>query len=226
MQRILDDLSEEKVGRPIFISLSIAPMFPHGFAHSRRISCDVFANIGASEYLLNSQNYGWWPAGRLYSFNDPDSTCAYQALGEQPTTEAEARTRFTASVISGGMMIESDDLLKPEARARVLKVFSNREALDLAKLTPQFRPVRGDTRDKAGDQFVYQSSPNKAFVAAFNYGVNAAKRMSIDLKRLGLGSGKWMVHDLWTGKDLMIESTLDLVIQPMDCSLLLLSKRQ
>ncbi|HEY0867085.1 MAG TPA: hypothetical protein VGE01_06900, partial [Fimbriimonas sp.] len=97
MHKVVDELA--KADRPIFISLSIAPMFPHGYGHSRRISCDVFSNIGASEYFLNSLNYGWWTGGRLYQYNDPDSACVYQALGEDSTTEAEARTRFTASVI-------------------------------------------------------------------------------------------------------------------------------
>lgn len=116
--------------------------------------CDVFANIGASEYLLNSTNYGWWPGGRLYAYNDPDSACVYQPMDEPPVTEAEARTRFTASAISGGMMIQGDDLTKPEARERVERLFSNPEILSLARRTPGFWPVDGATGTKGGDAFV------------------------------------------------------------------------
>ncbi|MDR3691269.1 MAG: hypothetical protein P4L46_17955, partial [Fimbriimonas sp.] len=186
MQRIVEDLSPKKVGRPFFISLSIAPLFPHGYAHSRRISCDVFSNIGASEYFLNSQNYAWWEANRLYRYNDPDSACEYRALGEKPTTLAEARTRFTASVIGGGMMIEGDTLTDPQARARVLNIFSNRSALDLARRTPQFRPVFGDTGDKAGDAFIYRDRDGIAYLAAFNYNKSASKTLDLSLARLGL----------------------------------------
>ncbi len=56
MQRVEDDLSPKKIGRPFFISLSIAPLFPaHG--HSRRVSCDAFGRIEDTEYLLNAVTF-------------------------------------------------------------------------------------------------------------------------------------------------------------------------
>ena len=42
---LTDKLSPERIGRPFFINLSIAPLFPYSYAHSRRISCDVFGTI-------------------------------------------------------------------------------------------------------------------------------------------------------------------------------------
>jgi len=214
MKRIIDDLAPKKIGRPFFISLSIAPMFPHGFAHSRRISCDVFANIGASEYLLNSTNYGWWPARRLYAFDDPDSACVYQPMDEPPVTEAEAITRFTASAISGGMMIQGDDLTKPEARARVKRLFSNAEVLALARKTPQFWPVDGNTETKAGDAFVWHDG-RATYVAVFNYSKDAAKTKSIPLSRLGLKALSWSCHDLWTGENKNGRGDLNFELPPM-----------
>ena len=224
MQRIVDDLSPKKIGRKVFISLSIAPLFPHGYADSRRISCDVFANIGASEYLLNSTNYGWWPTRRLYQFDDADSVCVYQASGESPVTEAEARTRFTASVISGGMMIESDDLTKNEAKERVKKLFSNREMLDLARQSPSFWPVDGATGSKAGDAFVWHSG-NKTYVALFNFDKSEAKAVSIPLSRLGLPLKEYQTHDLWGGSDSKYIEILKAKIEPMDCKMLCLTNR-
>lgn len=218
MKRIVDGLPKN-----FFISLSIAPMFPHGYAHSRRISCDVFSNIGASEYFLNSQNYGWWTAGRLYRFNDPDSACVFQALGESSTTDAEARTRFTASVIGGGMMIEGDDLTNPAARARVLKIFSNKAALALAAKTPSFLPVRGNTGDKAGDLFVYRQDRDTVYLAAFNFDKAVAKQDTVTLDRLGL-AGEWNGEDLWTGKKERLAGSVTFAMPPTDCSLMRLTR--
>ena len=223
MQRIVDDLSPKRIGRKVFISLSIAPLFPHGYADSRRISCDVFANIGASEYLLNSTNYGWWPAKRLYRFDDADSVCVYQANGEPPVTEAEARTRFTASAISGGMMIQSDDLTSPVAKDRVSKLFSNREILDLARCAPEFWPVDGTTGTRAGDLFVWHDG-SRTYVAAFNFDKTASKSMSVTVDRLGLRSQPFKVHNLWTGSSSSFEGALKLTIPPMDCQLICLEK--
>jgi len=223
MQRIVDDLSPKKVGRKIFISLSIAPLFPHGYADSRRISCDVFANIGASEYLLNSTNYGWWPARRLYRFNDADSVCVYQANGETPVSEAEARTRFTASAISGGMMIQSDDLTKSTAKERVQKLFSNREILDLARRAPAFWPVNGTTGSKGGDLFVWHDGGN-TYVAAFNFDKQLTKTTTISADRLGTVGHSFKVRDLWTGSSSSSGTVLKMTIPPMDCQLLCLMK--
>lgn len=217
MQRIVRDLGPKRIGRPFFISLSIAPMFPHGYAHSRRISCDVFANIGASEYLLNSTNYGWWPGGRLYAFDDPDSATVWQARGEDSTTEAEARTRFTASVISGGMMIVGDDLTKPEARARVAATFGNQEMLDLAKQTPHFWPVSGTTGSKAGDTFVWRGK-DATYVALFNFSKTETRAASVPFSRLGI-TGHFRLHDLWTKRDGEVETILTANVPPMDCAL-------
>lgn len=221
MQHIVDALSVKKAGRPIFISLSIAPMFPQGYAHSRRISCDVFANIGATEYLMNSATYGWWTAGRIYRFNDPDSACVYQPMDEPPVTEAESRSRFTASVVAGGMMMEGDDLTNPMARERALKIYSNRALLDLAKQAPAFRPVFGDSATKAGDTFVSIEQGGKtAYVAVFNYDKTRILTKKVDLKRLGLLTGKsWTVHDLWTGTKQALSGDLALQIPPTDCAI-------
>src|SRR5207253_2906679 len=101
MKRIIADLNLAKIGRPFFISLSIAPLFPAGYAHSRRISCDAFASIGSTEYMLNALTYGWWQNGTLYRFTDPDHTVVYKVHNEQPVREAEGRSRFHASVIAG-----------------------------------------------------------------------------------------------------------------------------
>ena len=223
MQRIVDDLSPKRIGRKVFISLSIAPLFPHGYADSRRISCDVFANIGASEYLLNSTNYGWWPAKRLYRFDDADSVCVYQASGESPVTEAEARTRFTASVISGGMMIESDDLTNTTAKDRVKKVFSNQEMVDLARQSPPFWPVDGTTGSKAGDAFVWHSG-SKTFVALFNFDKKNSRIASIPLGRLGLSSNDYRIHDLWQKSNSSCQKNLTVSVGPMDCQMLCLTR--
>lgn len=39
-------LKPEKTGKPFFISLSIAPLFPNGYGHARRFSCDAFGTAG------------------------------------------------------------------------------------------------------------------------------------------------------------------------------------
>ncbi len=225
MKRLLNSLQRHTRGKPFFVSLSIAPLFPHGYGHSRRISCDVFANIGSSEYLLNSQNFGWWTAGRLYQFNDPDHACVYQAEGEESTSEAEARTRLTASVIGGGLLLQGDNLTNDRARDRVKKVFSNIGALNLAKAAPQFRPVYGNIGDVGGAVFVYRESATVCYVALFNFDKSRFKAINESASRLGL-TGTWTGQDLWTDNPLSLTSTLSHNLAPMDCALFKLTRKR
>ncbi len=214
MAYVLRSIQKHTRGKPFFISLSIAPLFPHGYAHSRRISCDVFADIGASEYLLNSQNFGWWSAGRLYAFNDPDHACVYQAEGEKPVSMAEGRTRFNASVVGGGMLLQGDNLTNPAARERVKAVFGNRSLLELAKSSPAFRPVSGSGGDKGGDLFIHRSG-STFYIAAFNFSRTAFKEVSLPLARVGV-KGRWEAVDLWSGRRQIVNGSFSARLGPME----------
>ena len=86
-------LSEERAGYPIFISLSIAPIMPHGYGHARRISCDAFGSLDQSAYLNNCITYLWWMNDCLYRFNDPAHIVTYKTYDKHSTTLEEGRTR-------------------------------------------------------------------------------------------------------------------------------------
>lgn len=75
--RIMAD-ALEKTGRKIFVSLSIAPLFPCFFGNARRCCCDAFGHHEDVRYVLNALNFAWWTNGRLYQFNDPDHIALYQ----------------------------------------------------------------------------------------------------------------------------------------------------
>jgi hypothetical protein len=225
MKRLLKSIERYSKKKPFFVSLSIAPLFPHGYGHSRRISCDVFADIGATEYLLNSQNYGWWSAGRLYQFNDPDHSCVYQAEGESAISEAESRSRLTASVIGGGLLLQGDNLTNELARNRVKSIFSNTAIIDLAKSSPQFRPVQGNIGSVGGDLFVFRESPTVCYIAAFNFDKVNVMEIKEGASRLGL-EGNWIGQDLWTNRRLSVTNNFQFDLAPMDCMLMRLKRKQ
>ncbi len=56
----------------MFLSESIAPIFPHQYANSRRIYCDASTTITDTMNTMQAVTYGWWISGRLYQFSDPD----------------------------------------------------------------------------------------------------------------------------------------------------------
>lgn len=225
MARIAADLAPAKVGRPFFISLSIAPLFPAGYGHSRRISCDAFGGIDQTEYMLNSLTYGWWEGGSLYHFNDPDHTVLYQAHGQQKTTEAEGRSRLTASAITGTVLLESDDLTDPAAQARAALLLTNPRVNALARTGRPFRPVEGDTGTTAADTFVRADPDGKFYVAVFNFSKSQTASKHLSLARLGLKPAvTYRVENLWDGSIGHVQTTLSADLAPAECRLLCLTR--
>jgi alpha-galactosidase len=227
MARVLSNLDAAKIGRPFFISLSIAPLFPAGFGHSRRISCDAFGSIDQTEYMLNSLTYGWWQGGTLYHFNDPDHTVLYQEHGQQPTTEAEARSRQTASAIAGTVHLDSDDLSDPEAQARAVQFLTNPHVNALARSGRPFRPAESGIGDRAADTFVRTDSDGRSYVAVFNYSKTEPTSKHLDLSRLGLSTtDSYRVEDLWDGSVGHTHGSMSVDLPPADCRLLCLMPDQ
>ena len=128
---------------PDFISLSIAPIMPHGYGHARRISCDAFGSLDQSAYLNNCITYLWWMNDCLYRFNDPDHIVTYKTYDKHSTTLEEGRTRYHTGVICGSLMLTSDDYGIPEARERAREVLTNEEINAVARKGESFRPVSG-----------------------------------------------------------------------------------
>jgi hypothetical protein len=225
MRRIVADLEPARVGRPIFVSLSIAPLFPAGYGHSRRVSCDAAGGVGATEYMLNSLTYGWWAQGGLYRYNDPDHTVLYQERGQRTVTDAEARSRLNASVIAGTVLLESDDLTQPAARVRAASLLTNPAINALARSGRTFRPVEGDTGTRAADLFV-RREPGSAgcYVAVFSFDPKETVIRRIPLARLGLApDAAYGLRDLWTGRTETVRGAFSVSLPPADSTILLLT---
>lgn len=224
MQDLLDAFDPKKIGRPFFISLSIAPMFPHGYAHSRRISCDAFARIDQTEYMLNSATYSWWTHGRLYAFNDPDHSPLYREQNQRVTSDFESRSRWNASIIAGGMLLESDDLTDPDVKVRVKDVISNNRALDLARKAPSFRPAITTNGFKATHVFVWKDGP-ATYVAIFNYEAIQPLEFAVNLERLGLDPKvTYKMTNVWKGETTQHQGNLRLNLDKAESVILRFEK--
>lgn len=225
MKKIISILDPERIGRPFFINLSISPIFPYAYAHSRRVSCDVFGSIGSTEYLLNSVTYGWWINDTIYRFNDPDHTVLYKSFNEEPITQNEALSRFNASVISGTVLLGGDDYRREEARERAKKFFTNEKVNAIARKGKSFRPIEGNTGDSAADTF-YLHDPERdtLYIAVFNFDRDKTVTKEIDLERLGLDKEVFEMEDLWSEKSMKVSHQIKIELKPSASTILKLKK--
>lgn len=171
---VLDD-EIRKAEKEIFVSLSIAPLFPYYLGHARRACCDAFGHYDDTRYVLNALNYAWWTNRRLYQYNDPDHIALYYSVidGREITTEEEARSRYCSAVISGTVMMLSDNYGPvgdegsiEAARARTKKIANNPHINEIARWGQAFIPVEitdGTT------PYYYLHYNGRKFVAIFNF---------------------------------------------------------
>jgi alpha-galactosidase len=173
----------------MFLSASIAPLFPYQFAHGRRIACDAHdSRIGNTEYTLNSVSYGWW-LDRLYTANDPDLL-----VFGNGSTGNEAQSRLISGAVTG-MMLNGDDLSISAGRNAAATYLSNPAINDVARSGRTFRPIEGNTGDSAVDRFVRQDG-DTWLIAVFNYSQFSANK-TIDFARAGLPAGSYRAVNLW-----------------------------
>lgn len=176
----------------MFVSLSIAPLFPGAeYGHSRRISCDAAGSIKEIEYMLNSVTYGWW-LDKYYRYNDGDLV----VVGRN--TVNEAISRITAAAITG-MFLDSDALAgNPSVQDRARDLLTRPAILAVARMGKTFRPVENNTGDRATDEFVY-CNRSTWYLAVFNYQQEPVTK-HIDLARSGLSPRtRYRITDLWNG---------------------------
>ncbi|MBM7565785.1 S-layer homology domain-containing protein [Paenibacillus sacheonensis] len=194
----------------MFISESIAPIFPSQYANSRRISCDTYGAINESEYELNSLTYGWWQNGTIYGYTDPD----HMALTRARSLE-EARSRVNSAVISGTVFLNSDDVNNETAQQYMQELYTNPRINQLAVKGKAFQAVEGNTGANASDAFVLRDGSD-AYLAVFNYNPSQAADKTIDLARAGLTAGQsYTLLDLWSGDSSTLSSgSLALTLQP------------
>ncbi len=228
MQQIDKILEEELENQDFFISLSIAPIFPGQYAHGRRVSCDVFGTIDWTEYMLNSLSYGWWLNENVYRFNDPDHVVLYNSYNHREESMFnEGLSRFISAAISGTMLLSSDDYREEAAKRRAEEILTNRAILEVATAGKTFRPVEGNTGDRACDSFVRRREDGALYLAVFNFSGTEKKQMELSLERLGLaGKTTYKARDLWSGEEMEVKDSIHIALEEAQPKLYLLEEEK
>ncbi len=187
MQYVLNQFN----GR-LFISESIAPLFPYQYGHSRRIACDAQASlIGNIAYTMNSVSYGWWLDG-LYQFNDPD-LMVFNGYG---ATTNENQSRLISGAVTGSFL-DGDDLTSTNGQQAAQMCLTNAAIDAVARSGQTFTPTEGNTGTSPANIFVRQNGAIWS-IAVFNYTAGATNE-TVTLSRAGLPAGTYNLVNLWNG---------------------------
>jgi len=159
----------------LYVDLSIAPLFPHQYGHSRRISCDVFRSISDTQYCLNSTSFGWW-LDQCYFAQDPDQLVMVDKNGAY--SQAETRARLTSGLITGiflmgdnfsGTNYGNSNTTQSRNYAQAF-LANNSDLMHAVRTCRAFHPAFGHWAGESGAEniFVYETS-QYVYVACLNY---------------------------------------------------------
>lgn len=202
----------DRIGDGMLVYAAISPNLATGrYVHMRRIACDAYADINATEYTLNSTTYGWWQS-EIYDFIDAD----HIVFGN--SSEGENRARLTSAVVNGSIITGDDYSTQGQWTERSKSLLQNKDILKLAARTEGvFMPVEGNTNQTASESFVLQSD-GKYYVALFNYGDSKSYEISLD--RLGIPQGVYCAKELYSGDMFSINgSALKLDLSEKDAAI-------
>lgn len=226
LNRVYRLLQEEidACGRDIFVSLSIAPLFPYFLGNARRCCCDSFGHYDDVRYVLNALNFAWWTNGRIYRYNDPDHIPLYHSIidGRGTTSENEARSRYYSAVISGTVMMLSDNY-GPEGDPQIIeecqkraKIFANDAAANrIARFGKAFVPV--ELRDGT-TPFYTLSHEGRYYAAVFNFSAETAE-LSFDAQKGSL-PGKGSFFDIHGGEKTPYDGRISVTLSGRDAIIL------
>lgn len=222
-----------EAGDQTFLSLSIAPLFPSGYGHARRLACDTKGHINgkeqSTEYMLNALTYGWWTNKRLYIL-DPD----HVVLGEHGDLGArsvdEGNSRLLSAIIGGGMVLDSSPLSEdPQARELAKSVYAKPDWFDLSASGEAFRPIEGDTGSAATNAFV-RSDGGNLYLAVFNYDDKNPATIRVPIARIASpATGRTIIKAIDTVSgthESFASGAISVTLRPAESKLLLLKSDQ
>ena len=196
----------------MFVSESIAPLFPYQYADSRRIACDAQTSlIGNTAYTMNSVTYGWW-LDELYQFNDPD-IMVFNGYG---ATTNENQSRLISGAVTG-IFLDGDDLTSSNGQQAAQTCLTNAAINAVARVGQTFAPVEANTGTSAANVFVRQNGAVWS-IAVFNYSSGAAN-VTVDLNRAGLPSGNYVATNVWDGSTASVSGSFNVSLNPRQAKL-------
>ncbi|HTR40701.1 MAG TPA: hypothetical protein VMH87_03720 [Pseudomonadales bacterium] len=202
-----------EINGTMFISESIAPIFPYKYANSRRIACDAQqSKISNTAYTMNAVSCGWWMSGRLYQFNDPDIL-----VFDNGPDANEIQSRLINGVVTG-LILNGSILTNATSVVTAQMCLTNPAINSVARVGQTFRCVDGATGTGAGDIFVRQDGTNLWRIAIFNYTGSTASQV-VNLSSAGLPAGTYNATDLWSGATSTVTGSLNVSLNEKQAKL-------
>lgn len=193
--KMLRGLVNSIMGKDVFITQAISPMFPSQYAHTRFNSTDVyshlrddqkgFPNWGSTEASLAAGSHQWWVQGTLWPYTNMDVAIMKSFQKNPELTEKEIRVRLFAMMSMGSILGDGSDFRDKVAADRA-KIYLNNKNLDEFFSNPKaFTPLKFADGESFDQQIAFYLPGKTTLLSLFNFDLQ--KEFNQEWKRSDLG---------------------------------------
>jgi hypothetical protein len=208
--KMLKTLADSILGKDIFITEAISPMFPSQYAHTRFISTDVyshlrddepgFPNYGSTESSLAYGSHLWWVQGTLWPFTNLDVAIMKNFQKNPDLSEQEIRVRLFAMMSMGSILGDGSDYRVKLAADRANIYLNNPNICAYFSHPKAFTPLQFADGETYAQQMVFYLPGTETMLSLFNFDYKNQFNKTLHRADLGLGSGEYIIKDFLTGQ--------------------------
>jgi alpha-galactosidase len=209
--RELKLLIDSIMGKDVFITQAISPMFPNQYAHTRFVSTDVYSHLrddepgfphyGSTEASLATGSHMGWVQGTLFPFTNLDVSLMKNFQRNPDLTEQEIKVRIYAMMVMGSILGDGSDFRNSLAANRAKKILDNQQVCRYFSHPEAFTPLQFADGDTFEQQMSFYLPGKKAFVALFNFDRKKGFLQNFSRESLHLNKHtKYIIKDFLTDK--------------------------
>jgi alpha-galactosidase len=172
-------LVDSIMGKDIFITQAISPMFPSQYADTRFISTDVYSHLrnddkgfphyGSTEASLASGSHMGWVQGTLWPYTNLDVSIMKNFQRNPDLSEQEIKVRMYAMMVMGSIYGDGSDFRNPLAAQRAQKFLNNKQLANFFKAPKAFVPIQAADGDSEDQQMSFYLPGETCTLALFNF---------------------------------------------------------
>jgi alpha-galactosidase len=228
--KMLKALADSIMGKDIFITEAISPMFPHQYADTRFISTDVYSHLrddepgfphyGSTEASLANGSHLWWVQGTLWPYTNLDVSIMKNFEKNPDLSEKEVKLRLFAMMSMGSILGDGSDFRDKLAADRARIYLNNKNICAFFSSPKAFTPLKFADGETFDQQIAFYLPGAETLLSLFNFDNKKEFNQTWHRIDIGIGDGDYIIKDFLTdqpvGKIVKGQDTFSLDVQPAD----------
>ena len=206
--KMLRTLADSILGKDIFITQAISPMFPSQYAHTRFISTDVYSHLrddqkgfphyGSTEASLATGSHNWWVQGTLWPYTNMDVSIMKNFQKNPDLSEKEVKVRLFALMSMGSILGDGSDFRNKLAADRAQLYLDNKNLCAFFSNPQAFTPLRFADGETPDQQLAFYLPGTAPLLSLFNFDKQKVYGQEWHRKDLGLDGKEYLIKDFLT----------------------------